>query len=114
MPRSLCFGTVSALAVLVAPAHAQTPAQNDSSAKAAATAKSLPLIPARTLKFTATEGTWISLDLSPDGSTILFELLGDLYTLPVAGGTARRGRKSTRLNSSHLVISYAVFCSNKK
>src|SRR5688500_1872984 len=32
-----------------------------------------------------------------------------LQTLP-----ARRDRKSTRLNSSHLVISYAVFCLKKK
>src|SRR5256885_4770467 len=35
-----------------------------------------------------------------------------------APGTGRRGaagdRKSTRLNSSHLVISYAVFCLQKK
>src|SRR5688500_20106455 len=28
--------------------------------------------------------------------------------------TRRRDRKSTRLNSSHLVISYAVFCLKKK
>src|SRR5256885_7820205 len=28
--------------------------------------------------------------------------------------TARQDRKSTRLNSSHLVISYAVFCLKKK
>jgi dipeptidyl aminopeptidase/acylaminoacyl peptidase len=50
----------------------------------------LPLIPTRTLDFTATEGTWISLDLSPDGRTIVLELLGDLYTLPIQGGTATR------------------------
>src|SRR5256885_3865437 len=31
-----------------------------------------------------------------------------------ADGAARRDRKSTRLNSSHLVISYAVFCLKKK
>src|SRR2546426_8350138 len=31
-----------------------------------------------------------------------------------SGGSARRDRKSTRLNSSHLVISYAVFCLKKK
>src|SRR5256885_11439268 len=30
------------------------------------------------------------------------------------GGKDRRDRKSTRLNSSHLVISYAVFCLKKK
>src|SRR3989454_6321957 len=30
------------------------------------------------------------------------------------GRTTARDRKSTRLNSSHLVISYAVFCLKKK
>ncbi len=69
---------------------AQTVEQNDSSARAARRANSLPLIPARTLDFNTDEGTWISLDLSPDGGTLLFELVGDLYTLPVAGGTATR------------------------
>src|SRR5256885_10285855 len=33
---------------------------------------------------------------------------------PVGVTTPRRDRKSTRLNSSHLVISYAVFCLKKK
>src|SRR5256885_2769907 len=37
------------------------------------------------------------------------------FDLDRAGGLAHRGdRKSTRLNSSHLVISYAVFCLKKK
>src|SRR5690606_40016340 len=31
-----------------------------------------------------------------------------------AGGTGRGDRKSTRLNSSHVKISYAVFCLKKK
>lgn len=48
----------------------------------------LPLPAARKATFHATEGTWISLDVSPDGSTIVFDLLGDLYTMPVAGGKA--------------------------
>jgi Tol biopolymer transport system component len=43
---------------------------------------------ARTVSFTTTEGTWMSLDVSPDGRTVLFDLLGDLYTLPIEGGEA--------------------------
>ncbi len=48
----------------------------------------LPLRSARTAEFTATEGTWISLDVSPDGQTIVFDFLGDLYTMPITGGSA--------------------------
>src|SRR5688572_2350587 len=51
---------------------------------------SLPLVSTRAIQFTATEGTWISLDVSPDGKTIVFDLLGDIYALPMAGGTATR------------------------
>jgi Tol biopolymer transport system component len=50
----------------------------------------LPLVTTRTIRFTTDEGTWISLDVSPDGKTIVFDLVGDLYTLPIAGGRATR------------------------
>ena len=50
--------------------------------------KPLPLEAKRKAEFTATKGTWMSLDVSPDGQTIVFDLLGDLYTLPIAGGKA--------------------------
>ena len=43
----------------------------------------------RTVAFTTSEGTWVSLDVHPDGRTLVFELLGDLYTLPVGGGRAQ-------------------------
>ena len=56
----------------------------------------LPLKPTRTVDFTTSEGTWISLDVSPDGQTIVFELLGDLYTLPVAGGETHHLRPGVR------------------
>lgn len=48
----------------------------------------LPMDPARLLEFTTTEGTWMSVDVSPDGSMIAFDLLGDIYTMPFEGGKA--------------------------
>ena len=50
----------------------------------------LPLKPTRKVEFTTDEGTWLSLDVSPDGKTILFDLLGDLYTMPITGGEAKK------------------------
>jgi Tol biopolymer transport system component/imidazolonepropionase-like amidohydrolase len=35
------------------------------------------------------EGTWMSVDVSPDGSELAFDLLGDIYVMPATGGTAR-------------------------
>ncbi len=43
-----------------------------------------------TLSFTTDEGTWISVDVTPDGTGIVFDLLGDLYRTPIGGGTATR------------------------
>src|SRR5207244_11618064 len=51
---------------------------------------SLPLKMARNVSFETSEGTWMSLDVSPDGKTIAFELSADLYTMPVTGGAATR------------------------
>lgn len=41
-------------------------------------------------KIDTDEGTWIDVDVSPDGKTIAFALLGDIYTMPIAGGTPTR------------------------
>jgi hypothetical protein len=60
------------------------------SPSAAQQGSGLPLQPARTIQFTTDEATWISLDVSPDGRTIVFDVLGDLYTIPITGGTATR------------------------
>jgi Tol biopolymer transport system component/imidazolonepropionase-like amidohydrolase len=46
--------------------------------------------PTKTVAFTTDEGTWMDVDVSPDGKTLAFDLLGDLYLLPIEGGKARR------------------------
>jgi Tol biopolymer transport system component len=42
----------------------------------------------RDIDFDTSEGTWMSLDLSPDGKWIVFDLLGHIYRIPSAGGKA--------------------------
>ena len=43
----------------------------------------------REIDFTTSEGTWMSADLSPDGQSIVFDLLGHIYRVNVAGGEAQ-------------------------
>lgn len=45
--------------------------------------------PYKEVSFAVNEGTWMNLDLSPDGKEIVFDLLGDIYSMPVAGGEAK-------------------------
>lgn len=35
------------------------------------------------------EGTWMNLDVSPDGKEIVFDLMGDIYSMPIGGGDAK-------------------------
>jgi Tol biopolymer transport system component len=92
MTRSLrSFLAMLAFGVL-AEARADDPpgSADKEKAKAAATAaKGLPLKPDRTIEFATEGGTWLSVDVAPDGKTILFDLLGDLYTVPIEGGEAK-------------------------
>ncbi len=46
--------------------------------------------PTHTWSAELSEGTWLSVDVHPDGSQLVFDLLGDLYLLPFEGGRARR------------------------
>ncbi|HVM23073.1 MAG TPA: amidohydrolase family protein [Sphingomicrobium sp.] len=45
--------------------------------------------PGRDVAIDVREGTWMSLDVSPDGREIVFDLLGDIYVMPITGGPAR-------------------------
>ena len=49
---------------------------------------SVPHVPSDTIEFETTEGTWITVDVSPDGREIVFDILGDIYKMPITGGEA--------------------------
>lgn len=59
----------------------------------------LPLKPARKIEFSTQQGTWLSLDVSPDGQSIIFDLIGDLYLLPMQGGEAKKITHGMGFNS---------------
>lgn len=64
-----------------APLSAQAPAQ---------WSVETPTGPSRTIAFEARQGTLMSLAVSPDGQSIAFDLLGHIYEMPIAGGSAKR------------------------
>ena len=44
----------------------------------------------KSVRFSTDEGTWLDLDVSPDGKRIAFSMMGDIYLLPISCGTAQR------------------------
>src|SRR5258708_13893691 len=87
-------GVRLAFAVLVtaSPAIAHGLLAQDRVHAGADTAKKAPKVnlgPLRRIEFDTDEGTWTNVDVSPVGRTVLFDLLGDLYTIPIGGGDAK-------------------------
>ena len=68
-----------AAAAVVAPAETEKPKWDVNN----------PPGPHHDVNINVTEGTWMSLDVSPDGQTIVFDMLGDIYVMPISGGPAR-------------------------
>ncbi len=94
--RLLVWSVVFATLPHATAVSAQNPPADDTTKTAS---KGLPLEAERTVSFTTDEGSWISLDVSPDGQTIVFDLLGDLYTLPISGGKATRLTEGMQFDS---------------
>jgi Tol biopolymer transport system component len=70
----------------VSPVHGQdAPGDTTDTSRAG---KDLPLEAGRTIRMDFTEGTWTSVDVSPDGQTLVFDYMGDLFTIPMTGGDA--------------------------
>jgi imidazolonepropionase-like amidohydrolase/Tol biopolymer transport system component len=76
---------LSSVAFLLAASFALLSAQSRSEWDVTA-----PFGPTTEVTFETTEGTWMNLDVSPDGRQIVFDLLGDVYVMPVEGGRANR------------------------
>ncbi len=77
--------------------HAQQP---DSKEKPATADKdkwdiTADLGPTTKLAFETSEGTWMNVDVSPDGRRIVFDLLGDLYVMPIGGSGASPAERLT-------------------
>ena len=80
--RALTRAAAAFTAALLLPttaAHAQSVADWD-----ATLARGEP----REIDFTTEQGTWMSLDISPDGRWIVFDLVGHIYRVPAEGGDA--------------------------
>jgi Tol biopolymer transport system component len=60
----------------------------------------LPITVNRTISFTTDEASYIDLDISPSGKTILFSFLGNIYTMPSSGGKAKQITRGLAVNRS--------------
>jgi Tol biopolymer transport system component len=69
---------------------AQQAIKTDSVKKEKKKNKDLPLEVGRRVPIQTSEGTWMSLDVSPDGKHIAFDFLGDIYLMPITGGKAEQ------------------------
>lgn len=82
VPTPAAQPSPAATAAVPTPTPSPTPAKWDVNAPPGAVVRQVPI---RT-----GEGSWMDLDVSRDGRTIAFSLLGDIYTMPIAGGTPTR------------------------
>ena len=64
--------------------------------------------PGRDVPIDTRSGTWMSLDVSPDGREIAFDLLGDIYVMPIGGGEARAADQRPRLGHAAALLARAA------
>ncbi|MFL5418956.1 MAG: amidohydrolase, partial [Myxococcales bacterium] len=87
--RSLASSALLTLLLVPAVSDAQGPGIAQQARDTVASKKrDLSLDPGRAVAIDTDEGSWISVDISPDGNTLVLDMLGDLYTLPISGGNA--------------------------
>ncbi|WP_285712087.1 amidohydrolase family protein [Erythrobacter oryzae] len=77
-------------AAIVATPLAAAPAKKDAKADEKWSVEAPKGATIKQVAINTDEGTWMDVDVAPDGKTIAFTLLGDIYTLPIEGGTPKR------------------------
>jgi imidazolonepropionase-like amidohydrolase/Tol biopolymer transport system component len=80
----------AAVAALIAPAILPAVAEEADKKDEQKWDVSAPPMEMRKVPINVDEGTWMNVDVSPDGRMIAFDLLGDIYTMPIAGGAPTR------------------------
>ena len=84
--RIVCLTLLFGIGLMQANAQSVNTVKKDSAVFSSF--KGLPLKATRAIPLKTSEGTWTSVNISPDGKTLVFDLMGDIYTLPVEGGKA--------------------------
>ena len=84
--RIACLTLLLSIGLMQANAQSVNTAKKDSTVFSSF--KGLPLKATRAIPLKTSEGTWTSVNISPDGKTLVFDLMGDIYTLPMEGGKA--------------------------
>lgn len=85
--KRILLTTAAALTVAF-PAFAQAPAAGGGDAAPKWDVQH-PIGAQRNVNINVEEGTWMAVDVSPDGREVVFDLLGDIYVMPITGGDAR-------------------------
>ena len=87
------------LTITISPALAAKKKAEPEAKKDVAAEINKPRADAKKVTFETDEGTWMSIDMSPDGKTLIFDLLGDIYSIPAEGGTATALSKGPAFDS---------------
>ena len=98
MKRRSLVGTPLAIFIILSLINLSASAlrlqQQDTSIAKSDTAEGLPLKPTRTIEFETTEGTWMSLDVSPDGKQLAVDTddgkEASVWVYPLDGTAAMR------------------------
>ena len=90
MKFRLMFGAAFAAGVAALAFAQEAPQQPEAKEEKPKWDVAAPPLPTRMVNINVDEGTWMDVDVSPDGRTIAFDLLGDIYTMPIGGGTPTR------------------------